>query len=69
MHRIFLLAAYGWLTLFGLAHFLIDVISRRLSQGDELDAHALLFMDHWKPKAVAGIFFVLIAAAALTHER
>lgn len=118
MHKTLLLAAYGWLTVFGLAHFLVDVVSRRLRQRHALDAEAVLayglhstyalgqvvfgllalwiasrhmellsltpslliaiaaaiawlaiawlFMDYWEPKAVAGIFFVLITAAAIT---
>lgn len=118
MHKTLLLAAYGWLTVFGLTHFLVDVVSRRLRNRHALDAEAVLyyglhttyamgqvmfgllalliasrnvellshppslimaitaaigwfviawlFMDYWEPKAVAGIFFVLITAAALT---
>jgi hypothetical protein len=118
VHKTLLLAAYGWLTVFGLAHFLVDVVARRLRNRHDLDAEAVLsyglhstyamgqvmfgllalliasrnmellshppslfiaitaaigwfliawlFMDYWEPKAVAGVFFVLIAAAALT---
>jgi hypothetical protein len=118
VHKTLLLAAYGWLTVFGLAHFLVDVVSRRLRNRHELDAEAVLtyglhstyamgqvmfgllalliasrhmellslapsllvaitaaigwfviawlFMDYWEPKAVAGIFFLLITAAAVT---
>lgn len=119
VHKTLLLASYGWLTVFGVAHFLIDVIARRVhhrhrphptpalyyalhstyslgqvmfgslalsiaTSDTALLSHpsalliaitaasgwlliAWLFMDYWEPKAVAGIFFVLITAAAITR--
>lgn len=42
MHQTLLLAAYGWLTVFGLAHFLVDVVARRLRNRHDLDAEAVL---------------------------
>jgi hypothetical protein len=119
VHQTLLLASYGWLTVFGVAHFLIDVVARRTQNRQALDPEAVLyyalhatyslgqvmfgllalsiatsdmdllshppslliaitaaigwllvawlFMDYWEPKAVAGIFLILITAAAISR--
>lgn len=69
MHKTLLLAAYGWLTVFGLAHFLVDVVARLLRNRHDLDAEAVLSYGLHSTYAMGQVVFGMLALLIASRDR
>lgn len=65
MHKALLLTAYGWLTVFGILHFLIDVVSHHVrhvrAPGPETTLYYGLHASYALGQVAFGLFALLIA--------